>query len=139
MKIFKRILLLIAVALIIIVFVNYPKLNILSGYAAKNTGSSVFLAGRTLEFTDANDNNFSPVSLATNSVNKEEQFATSSAFGLLTRKAIYREGLGAVLVTKDYNISEKPLVPNRAAANDTTAYPYGNAPQKRYCLCQCRL
>lgn len=130
MKALKRILLLIAVAVILFVFFNYPKLNILSGYAAKNTGSSVFLAGRTLEFTDANDNNFSPVNLATNAVNKEEKYATSSTFGLLTRKAIYREGLGAVLVNKDFDPSEVPLVPKRSVPNDSIAYPYGNGPQK---------
>ena len=130
MKILKRILLLIAVAVIIVVFLNYPKLNILSGYAAKNTSSSVFLAERTLAFTDSTDNNFSPVNLATNSVNFEEQFASSSTFGLLTRKAIYREGLGAVLVTKDFDVSKKPLIPKRAITNDTHPYPYGNAAQK---------
>jgi CubicO group peptidase (beta-lactamase class C family) len=130
MKIFKRILLFLAVVLILIVFINYPKLNILSGYAAKNTSSSVFLAGRTLAFTDSTDNNFSPVNLASNSVNQEEQFATSSAFGLLTRKAIYREGLGAVLVTKDFDESQGYLIPKRSNPDTTTPYPFGNAPQK---------
>jgi CubicO group peptidase (beta-lactamase class C family) len=130
MKVLKRILLLIAVAIIIFVFFNYPKLNILSGYAAKNTGSSVFLAGRTLAFTDSTDNNFSPVNLATNAVNKEEQYATSSALGLLTRKAVYREGLGAVLVNKDYDPSETPLVPKRSKPDNTSPYPFGNGAQK---------
>lgn len=130
MKIFKRILLLIAVVIIFVVIINYPKLNIISGYSAKNTSSSVFLADRTLAFTDSTDNNFSPVNIADDQVNLEGKYATSSTLGLLTRKAVYREGLGSVLVTKDFDTSKKPLIPNRLQPNDTTAYPYGNAPQK---------
>ena len=61
----------------IFVFLNYPKLNILSGYAAKNTSSSVFLAHRTLAFTDSTDNNFPPVNLASNSINKENVTVTA--------------------------------------------------------------
>lgn len=129
MKILKRILLLLAIALIIAVFINYPKLNILSGYSAKSTSSSVFLAQRTLAFTDSTDNNFSPVNLATDKINKEQKFATSSALGLLTRKAVYREGLGSVLVTDDFDTSVKPLVPRRSQPDHVTAYPYGNGEQ----------
>ena len=65
MKILKRILLLITIIFILGVIYNYPKLNILAGYSAKNTASSVFLGERTLAFTDKTDNDFSPVNLAT--------------------------------------------------------------------------
>ncbi len=130
MKILKRILLLLSVVLILFVIVNYPKLNILSGYSAKNTSSSVFLAKRTLAFTDATDNNFSPVNLATDKVNLAEKYATSSSLGLLTRKAVYRKGLGSVLVTKDFDESIPPLVPARTKPDMMTPYPYGNATQK---------
>jgi len=92
MKILKRILLLIAVFLILFVISNYPKLNILAGHSAKNTISSVFLGKRTLEFTDKTDNNFSPVNLATDILDVKNKFVISSALGLLTRKAVYREG-----------------------------------------------
>ncbi|AUC85715.1 serine hydrolase [Polaribacter sp. ALD11] len=130
MKIFKRILLLLSVIIIIAVIYNYPKLNILAGYSAKNTASSVFLGERSLEFTDKTDNNFSPVNLATDKLDRINKFATSSAFGLLTRKAIYREGLGSVL-TLDKNDEIAPyLVPKRLKANNATPFPYGNAPQK---------
>ena len=76
------------------IIINYPKLNIISGYSAKNTCSSVFLADRSLAFTDAADNNFSPINIASDQIDLEEQSATASTLGLLTRKAIYREGLG---------------------------------------------
>jgi CubicO group peptidase (beta-lactamase class C family) len=130
MKTLKRILLLIAVFLIVVVVFNYPKLNILAGYSAKNTASSAFLGGRTLEFTDTTDNNFSPVNLATDAINTENKWAISSVFGLLNRKAIYRAGLGAVLTIDTRDESASYLVPKRLKANNSTPFPYGNAPQK---------
>ncbi|QTD36294.1 serine hydrolase [Polaribacter batillariae] len=130
MKIVKRTLLLIAVIITIAVIYNYPKLNILSGYSAKNMASSVFLAERTLAFTDTTDNNFSPVNLATDYVNREKKIATSSAFGLLTRKAIYRKGLGAVLMLDKSDATAAYLVPKRAKGSNNISFPFGNAPQK---------
>lgn len=130
MKILQRILLLLATAFILLVVINYPKLNIIAGYSAKNTSSSVFLAQRTLALTDSTDNNFGEVSFATDDVNEEGEYATSSVFGLLTRKAVYRKGLGSVLITKDFDLSKKPLVPKRSPVSNTMAYPYGNGRQK---------
>ena len=74
MKNFKRILLLLVVIITIAVIYNYPKLNMIAGYAAKNTASSIFVADRTLDFTIATDNNFSPINLASNKVNNEKHF-----------------------------------------------------------------
>jgi len=130
MKIFKRILLLLLITVTIAVIYNYPKLNILAGYSAKNTASSVFVAKRSLEFTDKTDNNFSPVNLADDYINENHKIATSSAFGLLTRKAIYREGLGAVLTLSKEDETAAYLSPKRTTPDQTTPYPYGNAAQK---------
>jgi CubicO group peptidase (beta-lactamase class C family) len=102
----------------------------LAGYSAKNTASSVFLANRTLEVTDKNDNNFSPINLADDKINIDKKRATSSAFNLLTRKAFYREGLGAVLALEDKDLDKKYLSPKRAVADNRTPFPYGNASQK---------
>lgn len=130
MKVSKRILLFISLIVIIVVISNYPKLNILAGYSAKNTASSVFLGERSLAFTDSTDNNFSPVNLATDKVDIEKKFATSSVLGLLTRKSIYREGLGSVLTLDKSDETASYLVPKRLKANKVTPFPYGNAPQK---------
>ena len=130
MKILKRILLLLAIAFILLVVINYPKLNIIAGYSAKNTSSSVFLAERTLALTDSTDNNFGEVSFASDEINEEGKFASSSVFGLLTRKAVHREGLGSVLITDDFDLTKKPLKPKRTFVSDTIAYPYGNGAQK---------
>lgn len=130
MKIFKRILVLLFIAIILVVFFNYPKLNIIAGYSAKNMASSVFVANRTLEFTDKTDNNFSPVNLASDQINTNKKFATSSVVGLLTRKAIYREGLGTVLTLSKEDENAEYLSPKRLKADNETPYPYGNASQK---------
>ncbi|ALU75885.1 serine hydrolase [Tenacibaculum dicentrarchi] len=134
MKNLKKIVLFITffsvLTLSILVYLNYPKLNILAGYSAKNTASSIFLAGRSLEFTDKNDNNFSPINLTSDEINIQEKSATGSVFGLLTRKAVYREGLGAVLINDDYDITKKTPIPKRSKPDNTTPFPYGNANQK---------
>ncbi len=130
MKLLKRLLLVVLVALAIVVYYNYPKLNILAGYAAKNAASSVYLADRTLAFIDSTDNNFSPINLSQNTLDLAKKSATGSAFGLLKRTAVYREGLGAVLVTEDFDPTEKYLVPNRTRPELTKPYPYGHGVQK---------
>mgnify|MGYP001409317397 CR=1 FL=1 len=131
MKIIKRIFLFILLVFLLTLVINYPKLNIVSGYAAKNMSTSFFLCDRTEQFTNATDLNFSPINLATTKVNSDEQYATASTFGLLTRRAIYREGLGSVLLTKDIDTQKKQLTPERSFSNDSVAYPFGNAPQKK--------
>ncbi|MEE9408840.1 MAG: serine hydrolase [Polaribacter sp.] len=130
MKILKRTFLFFAVTITLAVIYNYPKLNILSGYSAKNTASSIFLGERTLQFTDQTDNNFSPVNLATDKVDLKNEFASSSAFGLLTRKAIYREGLGTVLTLEDSDETASYLIPKRTKPDNITPFPFGNGPQK---------
>jgi CubicO group peptidase (beta-lactamase class C family) len=131
MKTFKRITLLFAVFIIIAVIYNYPKLNIIAGYSAKNTASSVFLGKRSYIFTDSTDNNFSPVHLAKDVIDLKKQTATASVFGLLTRKAIIREGLGSVLTLDKADENSPYLTPKRTTTrNETIPYPFGNAPQK---------
>ena len=131
MKIVKRIFLFIVVILLLTVIINYPKLNIIAGYSAKNTASSVFLGSRSLSFTDSTDNNFSPVDLAHTTINKKTKAAISSVFGLLTRKAIIRDGLGSVLTLNQQDEKSTYLTPKRIqTVNDIKPYPYGNAPHK---------
>jgi len=130
MKYLKRILLLLLVIIIITVLFNYRKLNIIAGYTAKNVASSVFLADRNLEFTNTTDNNFAPLSIAKNTINKNEKTAEGSVFGLFSRKAVYREGLGSVLVLKDEDISDDYLSPKRNRTPNNLAFPYGNKNHK---------
>ena len=130
MKILKRLLLLLVAIILVTAVYNYPKLNIIAGYSAKSMNSSVFLAGRTMQFTDSTDNNFSPINLGSDKINVSEKTSSSSVFGLLTRNAIYREGLGSVLIVDDYDTSRKLLIPKRTKPDNLTPFPFGNADQK---------
>jgi hypothetical protein len=50
------------------------------------------------------DNDIDMIDLATNKINETQKFATASVYGLKERKAIYREGLGATLISDDFDI-----------------------------------
>jgi len=130
MKFIKRVFLLLLSAVLIVAIYNFPRLNIIAGYSAKNTSSSVFLANRSLAFTDVNDNNLPSIKLASDVVDVDKKTATASVFGLLSRKAIHRKGTGSVLITTDFDKNKPVLIPKRSKPNNTTPFPYGNADQK---------
>jgi len=129
-KVIKIIVLIVLVALAYVVYANYPRLNIISGYSAKNMSSSIFLANRTFEATDSQDNSFTPINLADDEVDKETKSASASVYGLMKRKAIYREGLGSVLITDDFDESKPFLTPKRTRTNTNLQFPYGDLEQK---------
>ncbi|UOB15918.1 serine hydrolase domain-containing protein [Abyssalbus ytuae] len=126
MKIFKRLLLLVLLLIVVIIYLNYPRLNIISGYSAKMTNSSIFIGNRNLEFTNATDNNFSPVNIAKDEVDTEEKITEASVYGFMKRKAFYREGLGSVLINDDFDIHRDFPKPKRTRVSDTIPFPYGN-------------
>lgn len=118
--------------LIIIVGVvtyNYPRLNIITGFSAKSVCSCTFEAERNLASIENGDNGFSPINLASNKINFEEKSVTSKVFGLKARKAIYKKGIGCVLLPEDYT-NEITFKPNRTVNKKNLPYPYGNLPQK---------
>src|SRR5680860_1818823 len=83
MKLFKRVLLIALVILVVVACFNYPKLNIISGYASKNMASTVFLTGRSPESVTLNDNDVPLIKLADVEVDVNEKQATASVFGLM--------------------------------------------------------
>ncbi len=111
-------------------YTNFQKLVLISGYSAKSVASGVFVAEMSQELIEAADNGFSPVSLATNSVNHENKQVISNVFGFKSRKAVYREGLGAVVINNDYDENAPYLVPKRNKRSKILPFPYGNLPQK---------
>ena len=118
-------LILIAIIIGFVVF-NYPKLDLISGFAAKSVASAHFIDGRSLEMIEKGDNDISLVDLATNSINDGGRFATATVFGLKQRKAIFRDGLGAVLIDDAFNMNKSYLVPKRATLPNALPFPYGN-------------
>jgi CubicO group peptidase (beta-lactamase class C family) len=108
------------------VYRNFPKLNILTGFAAKNVCSCTFEAGRDLESIESGDNNFLPVFYAKNKIDFEAKSVSSTIFGLKKRIAVYKEGIGSVLLPENSTEAVPNLpVPNRKPAAENLPYPYG--------------
>ena len=74
-------------------------LPIISGYGAKVLCSGVFVAGRNPEQVIKNDLSGFPQNLGTYTVDRTDSSVTGSVWGMATRKAIYRYGLGATLLS----------------------------------------
>jgi len=111
-----------------VVVYNYPRLDIITGFSAKSVCSCTFEADRDLASIEAGDNDINPIYYAKNVINTSEKSVTSTVFGLKARKAIYKEGLGCVLLPKEIeNIKFKP---NRTFLKNELQFPYGDLPQK---------
>ena len=126
MKIVKRTLLILLIVIIATFFYNYPRLNIISGYAAKNMASSVFIAQRTEVSINEKDNNIPLIKMAKTAVDSKSKQASSTVFGVMKRTAIYREGLGAVLINGTYDAKKNHPIPNRSVLKNSLPFPYGN-------------
>lgn len=129
MKKLKWILLTLLLLLFVVIVYNYPKLNAISGYSAKNMSSSVFVANRSAAYTDQHDNDLPIIKLAKDVVDVNKKSASATVFGLMKREAVYREGLGSVLINDDYDPDAPYLKPNRQNTNTGLPYPYGALPQ----------
>lgn len=111
-------------------YINYPKLDLISGFAAKSVASGHFADGRTLQMIEEGDNDIPLVDLAFNTIDEKNKWATASVFGLKTRKAIYREGLGSVLVDENYDATRPYPVPKRSQTVIQQPFPYGDQEPK---------
>ena len=112
----------------------YPKLDIVTGFAAKSVCSCTFEDQRKQQIIEAEDNNIDPIQYAKNEINYQEKSVTSTFFGLKKRKAIYKEGVGCVLLSEENrNNNLASLQPTRVKLQNNLAFPYGNLePQKAF-------
>jgi CubicO group peptidase (beta-lactamase class C family) len=129
-KILKRTLYAVLVGVLVFaVIYAWPRVPIITAFAAKGMCSSVFLAGKDPERVAAEDLSFFPISLARTTVNYEDKSVTAKVFGLAQRKAVFREGLGSVLVL---DIPEATLweqsfnIPDPGYRQDTVPWPLGD-------------
>ncbi|KAB7530707.1 serine hydrolase [Flagellimonas olearia] len=127
MKLLKRVLLLLVIIVGVVIYLNYPKLNIISGYAAKNMASGVFVAERSAASMNQYDNNVPLIELAETHVDEVAESASSTVYGLMERTAVYRDGLGTVLINDSYDAEKLTIRPHRNKIVDTIPYPYGQA------------
>jgi CubicO group peptidase (beta-lactamase class C family) len=110
-------------------YTTYPKLDLISGFAAKSMASGHFIDQRSQDIIEKNDNDIPKIDWAKNTINEEEKFATASVYGLKERKAIYREGLGATLINDDFDVSKPYKVPKRTKQTNNLSFPHGNKEQ----------
>lgn len=125
-KILKVLALVLVLAFLYFGFTTYPKLDLISGFSAKSVASGHFMDHRSLDLIQKTDNDIPLLDLATNTINDAGKLATSAVYGLKERKAIYREGLGALLINDDYDISKPYLLPKRTKLVNNLPFPYGN-------------
>jgi hypothetical protein len=130
-KLIKRILWILLAALVVfITWFAWPRVPIITAFAAKGMCSSVFLADKSPDRVEKEDLSFFPINLARCEVNYEEKSVTAKVLGLASRKAVFREGLGAVLVL---DIPEEELraqsfrIPDPGYSQDTVPWPMGDA------------
>ena len=102
---------------------------VITGYAAKNLASGVFVAGRTQEAMEAEDLNFSLIKYTTNTVDFEKK-EVISRFLWGKSKAVYIDGYGCTLVA-DYPeevIKSRgyPQLVSLPENPDTIGWPMGN-------------
>jgi len=128
MKLFKRILLILVLIIGVALIYNYPKLNIISGYAAKNAASNNFIAKRSLAKIEKTDNNMPLINMA--EVVTDDETVSASVYGMMERKTLCRDGLGCVLVDDAYDVHTKMPVPTRYTKADSLPFPYGNRGRK---------
>ena len=74
-------------------------MQVLTGFGAKQLCSCVFVSHRTEASVLADDLNRFPYSLATYEINRPARWAESRMGPWASRRAIYRDGLGCVLLT----------------------------------------
>ncbi len=121
------------VLLIVLVYLRiaiYPQLDLISGFSAKSVASGHFIDGRNLETIEQGDNDINKIDWATNKIDDDQHYVTSSVYGLKKRKAIYRKGLGVTLINDDFNVTKPYHVPKRTKLNNNLPYPYGNLEPK---------
>lgn len=126
MKKIKWTLAILLIGLLVIGYFNYPKLNLITGYASKNLASNVFLAGRDAYLVNKIDHDMPLIGLAKSEINPKENAATASVYGLLPRKSVYKDGLGAVLTNESYDSHNFKIIPKRLERSDSLPFPYGN-------------
>ena len=107
-----------------IVYLN-SLMPIITGYAAKNLGSAVFVSERSQKDVEALDLNFSFIRFTKNSVDEVNKTVTSR-FLWGKSVAVYREGYGCTLLP-DKKQPQNNLPKLQTAYNpDTIAWPMGN-------------
>lgn len=102
---------------------------IITGYAAKNLASDVFVGNRSQQSVESTDLNFSFIKFTNNTIDYQKK-EVISRFLWATSKAIYVDGFGCVLVRGEgeKSIRNRPyvLVPLPKGNPDSISWPAGD-------------
>jgi CubicO group peptidase (beta-lactamase class C family) len=124
----KRILLGILVIFIIafgyVYLMLFPQFPVANGYAAKKMCSCTFIADRSQESIQEDDLGFGPTGLTHSVIDYEQKSITTSLFGMSPKTAVYREGVGCILL-KGEDDYQTTLSLDRPALSDTLEWPLG--------------
>ena len=106
-KILISILIVFLGAIAYIFMAYYPQLPIANGYAAKKMCSCAFIADRSPDDIQRTDLGFGPLSMTKSKIDPESGSVTTNIFGMAARTAVYREGVGCILLNggDDHNVS----------------------------------
>jgi len=128
-KILYGVLSLLAVLILIAAIYINSLLPIITGYAAKNLCSAVFVSGRQAEEVESNDLYFSFIKYTRNYIDYKNK-CVYSHFLWGKSKAIYREGFGSTLVREipeETLWSQKyPMGTGPSYSRDTIMWPLGD-------------
>ncbi|MGB7842546.1 MAG: serine hydrolase [Salinimicrobium sp.] len=117
-------------AIAVALYIYYPRLDLITGFASKNMCSCTFVAEREPETVSAQDNGFSPVSWAQSKI-LDSKAAVSKVLGIKVRKSTFQKGIGCTLLPEDAGRDQRvTYLPNRSTANYSVAYPYGTGKAK---------
>jgi len=121
-KVFKALGILFILFLLGCYFFIYPKIPVITGYAAKAACSCTFLADRPVEEIMSDDLSETPLNLATIKVDRNIESASASVYGLSSRTAVYKPGLGCILLQgeDDYNVTYPSSVTSNTRTTNTT-------------------
>ncbi len=113
-----------------LIYYSWNSFPILAGYGSKVMCSAVFVAERNERQVREQDLSAYMMKLAHFEVNYNDSSVTGSVFGFAKRKAIYRSGMGATLVSESdeknirlqhFNLATKPVL-----NTDTITWPMGD-------------
>jgi CubicO group peptidase (beta-lactamase class C family) len=129
-KFTKRFLYAILAGIIIFIIVYaWPRVPIITAFTAKGMCSSVFIAEKDPERVEAEDLSFFPINLAKTKIDYDERSVTATVFGLAKRKAVFRDGLGSVLVLEtpqEELLAARFDIPDPGYRQDTLPWPQGD-------------
>ncbi|MDD4847319.1 MAG: serine hydrolase [Bacteroidales bacterium] len=104
-------------------------MDVITGYAAKNLCSAVFISGRDAQSVENLDLNFFPIQYTNNEIDYEHKTVVSR-FLWGSSKAIYREGFGSVILQDaDETLLKNTPFPVSLLLNfgkDTVVFPLGD-------------